>query len=395
MPDLLIRLAQEASGDPLGQGSFKRFYELQTKDYIAGELLDGPQGTAGQMREILHETETQLRLRVQALRIKRVREQGEYLASGGRHIVKTVGFDPGSGRVIMKSGGMSLSRLMNDAGRDFSDPYNNRTLVRFLSSITRQVLLGLKFIAQNGGLVHSDLKLDNIVMNKKGKVTIIDFGGAVAANTPGIAGTLGYLPDSRPMAKGTARVTDDMFALGMTLVYLAAGREVKGNPEGGKEFIRAKLASEVDFIDFLNWCFHEGANSDLGFESAEDALRHPFPNESKPGTELALLKSYYRQFKFDQKGMDYFKGENREKAEAASAGAAGGGAGAAAAGAGAAAGGSYGDTAAAAAAAGPPRDHSRGGWTEFCTRYPELVQPLTTVTLLAMEAAELKAELNG
>ncbi len=95
-------------------------------------------------------------------------------------------------------------------------------------SIAGQILEGLRF-AERKGVVHRDIKPQNIMVDAEGRVKVTDFGIARAANSVGmtetgsILGTAHYL--SPEQAQGhPAEAGADLYSLGVVMYEMATGR---------------------------------------------------------------------------------------------------------------------------------------------------------------------------
>ncbi len=90
-----------------------------------------------------------------------------------------------------------------------------------------QVLQGLAF-AHNKGVIHRDLKPDNILISKEGKVKITDFGLATLENAPKLTrqgmvlGTPAYLPPEI-LTGGDFDQRSDIFSFGVTFYETLTG----------------------------------------------------------------------------------------------------------------------------------------------------------------------------
>ncbi|KGG53066.1 putative serine/threonine protein kinase [Mitosporidium daphniae] len=80
-------------------------------------------------------------------------------------------------RVYYKSGNMIFMEYVKGADL-FSKPRSWKGNSKIFAYIFKEIAEGVKFMHQNG-IVHGDLKSENILISKKGDVKIADFGGAV------------------------------------------------------------------------------------------------------------------------------------------------------------------------------------------------------------------------
>jgi serine/threonine-protein kinase len=116
--------------------------------------------------------------------------------------------------------GRSLSYFLKSLGR-----FSEKDVV----TLARQALTALS-VAHGAGIVHRDIKPDNLILGAKGIVKLVDLGLAKRVDDPGAsttgfaAGTPLYISpeqiEGRPDVDGRA----DLYSLGATLFHLATGK---------------------------------------------------------------------------------------------------------------------------------------------------------------------------
>jgi tetratricopeptide (TPR) repeat protein len=117
------------------------------------------------------------------------------------------------------------------------------------AAIVNQLACGLQ-AAHAARLVHRDLKPENVILLPDGRVKLIDFGLArwpestrlTAAGH--VAGTLGYMAPEQFDYDEEAGPAADLWALGVVLYEMLAGRHPFGDKELGKARVRAILGEK-------------------------------------------------------------------------------------------------------------------------------------------------------
>ncbi|MBR2188232.1 MAG: Stk1 family PASTA domain-containing Ser/Thr kinase [Eubacterium sp.] len=129
-----------------------------------------------------------------------------------------VGEDRGLYYIVMELvEGITLKNYITKKGR---------LSVKEATSIAIQVSLGLQ-AAHHQGIVHRDVKPQNIIISTDGKVKLSDFGIAKASNSNTItANVMGSVHYSSPeqVRGGMSDARSDIYSLGVTMYEMATGR---------------------------------------------------------------------------------------------------------------------------------------------------------------------------
>jgi serine/threonine protein kinase len=113
----------------------------------------------------------------------------------------------------------------------------------------QQVAEGLDTAYKNG-VVHRDIKPQNILVNNKGVVKIVDFGLSRGRDTPTIThsdkfmGTVYYCAPEQIMSSHTADIRSDLYSLTVVLFELLAGRP----PFDGRTAVEVIIKHQQDDV---------------------------------------------------------------------------------------------------------------------------------------------------
>jgi serine/threonine protein kinase len=129
---------------------------------------------------------------------------------------------------VERQGGVPALVVEYVPGRDLRAQQKARPLgVNEALELTRQLAEGLAAV-HACGLLHRDLKPDNVLVGDDGRPRLVDFGLAAAIASADLAGVSGTLPYMAPeQARGEAERIDartDVYGLGAVLYELLAGR---------------------------------------------------------------------------------------------------------------------------------------------------------------------------
>lgn len=135
----------------------------------------------------------------------------------------------GHHRAMMEHGGKALTHLM-DADGDPSLSKSSAVPIDQAKDIAKQ-LCDQMMKAHEGGIIHRDIKPDNILINHKGQVTVADFGLAEkqtfqAGQFQGIAGSPSYMAPE-VLTQPSYDTKADVWSMGVTLAEMMTG--VKAN----------------------------------------------------------------------------------------------------------------------------------------------------------------------
>ena len=167
----------------------------------------------------------------------------------------------GRNRLVMHDKGANLEMLFDLGKKEYKyvGPIRQDIPGHLKCSIARQVLQSLQKI-HDKGILHSDIKPQNIAINNKGEVSLIDYGVAVKRNRKGqfkpISLTHRYAgPET--FGKQTATEKTDIWALGITLAEMELGYApivVKAKPNKLSTYKRMLLKQKPElmplFVEF-------------------------------------------------------------------------------------------------------------------------------------------------
>ncbi|MGN0754509.1 MAG: Stk1 family PASTA domain-containing Ser/Thr kinase [Aristaeellaceae bacterium] len=131
-----------------------------------------------------------------------------------------VGMDGGNRYLIMEYvRGKTLKEVIQEKGR-LSAPVAVQITIRILSALQH---------AHQNGIIHRDIKPQNILVHADGHIKVADFGIARMANSStltrgdAVMGSVHYFSPEQAQGKGTD-VTSDLYSVGVTLYEMLTGR---------------------------------------------------------------------------------------------------------------------------------------------------------------------------
>lgn len=171
-------------------------------------------------------------------------------------------------------------------------------------SITEQILLALEHAHQKG-IVHRDIKPQNIMLLKNGSIKVADFGIAKLPNAETVTmtdkaiGTVFYISPEQASGKPIDR-RSDIYSLGVTMYEMATGKlpfvadspvtvaimQVKNRPKPPRE-INPNLPVGLEQIILGSM----EKNPDNRFQSAAQMLRHIAQVKKNPRTVFKMPKT--------------------------------------------------------------------------------------------------------
>lgn len=224
----------------LGFGGMGRLYlaeQIESQDLVAIKVLN---------EKYRHETGMLLRLKMEA-------EAGEQLHH--QNIVRTIEFhDTGAICYLAMEfvSGINLLELLALKG---PLPWPQ------VCDFARQAAIALQF-AHDAGIIHRDVKAENLLVNKQGEVKLLDFGLALLPDQADsefslsmifghdCIGTPDYISPEQSVDAQSVTPKTDQYSLGCMMFYLLAGRLpfVKSN---GVEKIQAHRQEKAPSIKSL------------------------------------------------------------------------------------------------------------------------------------------------
>lgn len=171
-------------------------------------------------------------------------------------------------------------------------------------SITEQILMALEH-AHSKGIVHRDIKPQNIMMLKNGSVKVADFGIAKLPNAETVTmtdkaiGTVFYISPEQASGKQIDR-RSDIYSLGVTMYEMATGKlpfvadspvsvaimQVKNTPRPPRELNpNIPVGLEQVILGAME------KNPDNRFQNASQMLRHIAQLKSNPHTVFKMQHS--------------------------------------------------------------------------------------------------------
>jgi eukaryotic-like serine/threonine-protein kinase len=195
--------------------------------------------------------------------LERFHQEGELLASINHANIPQVfdRFKEGSKHYLVMEfvEGIDLKELLVEHMSIYNKPLEEEAAVIYLM----QLCLTLKYLhSHQPPILHRDIKPDNIILTKHGKVKLVDFGIAkTAQNSKGTSiGTQGYAAPEQ--YKGFADIRTDIYALGATLHHLLTGRDPQ--LEAPFDYPPVKQFRESiseDLSDIIEWMLQTNADS--------------------------------------------------------------------------------------------------------------------------------------
>ncbi|MEG4021667.1 serine/threonine-protein kinase [Microcoleus sp. S13C4] len=163
--------------------------------------------------------------------------------------------------------GKSLAQLIENGWKP------NESQVRHIASQLLEILVYLQSLLP--ATIHRDIKPQNIILQKNGRVFLVDFGAVqntyhhTVTGGSTVVGTYGYMAPEQ--FRGKAVLSTDLYGLGTTLLFLLTQKFPSDLPRHKlKVQFRDRVSISPEFADWLEKII-EPASEDR-FDSAKDAL---------------------------------------------------------------------------------------------------------------------------
>jgi serine/threonine protein kinase len=155
-------------------------------------------------------------------------------------------------------------------------------------------ILEVLAVVHEHGVIHRDIKLQNIMRRQDGKIVLIDFGSvkeikSLATNTEGevnstiVIGTPGYIPNEQ--ANGKPRLSSDVYAVGMLGIQALTGvqpRKLPTDPADGEVVWRNLVSISNELANILAKMVR--CNFKERYQTAAEALQALQAPSSPPST---------------------------------------------------------------------------------------------------------------
>ncbi|PLZ95373.1 serine/threonine protein kinase [Fischerella thermalis CCMEE 5268] len=155
-------------------------------------------------------------------------------------------------------------------------------------------ILEVLAVVHEHGVIHRDIKLQNIMRRRDGKIVLIDFGSvkeikSLATNTEGevnstiVIGTPGYIPNEQ--ANGKPRLSSDVYAVGMLGIQALTGvqpRKLPTDPADGEVVWRNLVSISNELANILTKMVR--CNFKERYQTAGEALQALQAPSSPPST---------------------------------------------------------------------------------------------------------------
>ena len=171
------------------------------------------------------------------------------------------------------------------------------TRERDVKNIAQQVLSVLSYLhSLDPAVIHRDLKPQNIILSKDGKIFLVDFGAVQNTyyNTlmqgSTVVGTYGYMAPEQ--FRGKAVPSTDLYSLGATLLYLLTKRSPAELPQDTLKLnFRAAVNISEEFADWLDKILEPSLK--YRYKSADEALTAlSIKQKTKPKKFLEITYTY-------------------------------------------------------------------------------------------------------
>ncbi|EPX71192.1 STE/STE20/PAKA protein kinase Shk1 [Schizosaccharomyces octosporus yFS286] len=191
-------------------------------------------------------------------------------------------------------------------GGSLTEVVTNNTLTEGqMATICRETLEGLRHLHRNG-IVHRDIKSDNILLSLQGDVKLTDFGFCAQINSQmskrtTMVGTP-YWMAPEVVTRKEYGFKVDVWSLGIMAIEMVEGEPpyLNENPLRALYLIATIGTPKVSRSELLSSAFNDFLTKSLNVNpkirpSSEELLRHPFLKKSVPLTSLIpLIKSIHR-----------------------------------------------------------------------------------------------------